>query len=121
MDEGDFLGGNALCNKFLLHVVIDGEVAGRHGDDLIHIDEIGKGVVRFVLFGYVLLFRDFADKRAVHIYKRFGFQVRLHGRNGCRSLSGLGRGQIAEDELRSFVRSGIAPDFMDTLHSGIEL
>ena len=120
MDEGDFIGGNPLCHEFLLHVVIHGELAGRHGDDLIHIDDTGKSVVPVIL-GHVFLFRRFADKRAVHVDKRPGFQILPFALSGCRSLSSLGCGQITKDKLRSLVIGCIAPDVVYPRDSRIEL
>ena len=118
MDEGDFLGGNPVFHQFFPHVVIHGELAGC-GNDLIHIDDTGKSIL--IVFRLVLLFRGFADKRAVHVYKCPGFQILPFAPSGCRSLSSLGRGQIAEDKLRTLVGGSFTPDFMNTFNSGIEL
>ena len=104
----------------MLHVVIHGELAGRHGDDLIHIDDTGKSVVS-VIFGHVFLFRRFADKRAVHVDKRSGFQILPFALSGCRSLPSLGCGQITENKLRSLVIGCIAPDVVYPRDSRIEL
>ena len=119
MDEGNFISGNPLCHEFLLHVVIHGELAGRHGDDLIHIDDTGKSVVP-VIFGHIFLFRRFADKRAVHVDKRPGFQILPFALSGCRNLSSLGCGQVAENKLRSLVIGCIAPDVVYPRDSRIE-
>ena len=113
MDEGNFLGGNALRHELLLHVVIYGELAGC-GNDFIHIDD-AEG---FVL---VFLFRRFPDRSAVHVDKRPGFQILPFSLRGCLSLSALGRGQVTEDKLRALVGGSFTPDFMNTFNSGIEL
>ena len=120
MDEGNFISGNPLCHEFLLHVVIHGELAGRHGDDLIHIDDTGKSVVP-VIFGQVFLFRRFADKSVVHVDKRPGFQILPFTLSGCRSLPTLGCGQITKDKLRTLVSGSFMPDFVYALDGGIEL
>ena len=119
VNEGYFFRRNPPRDKFASYVVIDGELAGRHGDDLIHIDDTGKSIL--IVFRLVLLFRGVADKRAVHVYKRPGFQILPFAPSGCRSLSSLGRGQIAEDKLRTLVGGSFTPDFMNTFNSGIEL
>ena len=91
VNESDFVSGNAFRHELLLHVVIHGKFAGRHGNDLIHIDDTGKSII-FIFFSRVLLFRCFVDKRAVHINKCLGFQILTFCLSGCRSLSTLGRG-----------------------------
>ena len=127
MDKSNVIFRNAFIYELLLYIVVDGECAGRQGDNGVHIGGDRRIFsVRIAALNQIRIIvirphRFFLPKkRAVHIHKGLKLQVWPYSLIGGNHFSRLGRGEIAEYKLCALVRRRIAPDFVDAIHGNID-